>query len=196
VPVADLSFRGPYGVYHSIYDNHNWVERVGDPGFRYHVALVQLWGLLLLRLADADVLPLDYEAYAGRVEEFVAETARAWPDPGDLGDARTAAGELRDAAAGLEAERARALLQADEAALGTLDRDLMRTERALLDPDGLPGRPWYRHVVFAPAFTYAPEVVPAVTEAVRAGDRAGVKSAAARLASALRRAAASLRGTR
>jgi N-acetylated-alpha-linked acidic dipeptidase len=194
VPVADLSFRGPYGVYHSIYDNHNWVERVGDPGFRYHVALVQLWGVLLLRLADADVLPLDYEAYARRVEAFVADSARAWPDPADLEAARSAAGELRAAAARLEVERGRALSKADDAALGRLDRDLMRTERALLDPDGLPGRPWYRHVVFAPAFTYAPEVVPAVTEAVRAGDRAAVKSAAARLASALRRAAAALEG--
>ena len=45
VPVADMSFRGPYGVYHSIYDNHNWVARIGDPGFRYHAALVQHLGV-------------------------------------------------------------------------------------------------------------------------------------------------------
>ncbi len=51
VPIADFTFDGPYGVYHSIYDNHHWVSRIGDPGFRYHVALVHVWGLMALRLA-------------------------------------------------------------------------------------------------------------------------------------------------
>ncbi len=60
IPVADLTFDGPYGVYHSIYDTHAWVARIGDPGFRYHATLVQLWGLLVLRLANAAALPLDY----------------------------------------------------------------------------------------------------------------------------------------
>src|SRR6185312_4619647 len=73
VPVADLSFTGPYGVYHSIYDTHNWVATIGDPGFRYHAALVKVWGLAALRLADADVLPLDYAPYADRIAEFAAE---------------------------------------------------------------------------------------------------------------------------
>src|SRR5512134_4088010 len=48
IPVADLSFDGPYGVYHSVYDNHHWVARVGDPGFVYHAALVRVWGLAAL----------------------------------------------------------------------------------------------------------------------------------------------------
>ena len=48
VPVVDLSFKGPYGVYHSIYDNHAGSRGFGDPGFRYHAALVQLWGLVAL----------------------------------------------------------------------------------------------------------------------------------------------------
>ena len=64
IPVADLTFDGPYGVYHSIYDTHEWVARIGDPGFRYHATMVQLWGLLALRLANADALPLDYVPYA------------------------------------------------------------------------------------------------------------------------------------
>ncbi|HXH07770.1 MAG TPA: M28 family metallopeptidase, partial [Vicinamibacterales bacterium] len=71
VPVADLSFDGPYGVYHSIYDNHHWVARIGDPGFRYHAAMVRLWGALALRLANADVPPLDYRPSAELVARFV-----------------------------------------------------------------------------------------------------------------------------
>ena len=76
VPVADLTFDGPYGVYHSIYDTHDWVARIGDPGFRYHAALVQLWGLLALRLADADALPLDYVPYAERIAGFIDDVER------------------------------------------------------------------------------------------------------------------------
>ena len=68
----------------------------------------------------------------------------------------------------------------------------MRAERGLLDPDGLPGRPWYRHVIFAPRFTYAAEVLPAVAEGGRAGDRTRTRAAANRLAEALRRAATAL----
>ena len=192
VPVADVSFRGPYGVYHSIYDNHNWVARIGDPGFRYHVALVQIWGLMLLRLANADTLPLDYEDYGRRVEEFVNEVEKTWSSPSDLGEARAAARALREAGLEVEARRLRALSTRNTTTLEALDRQLMRAERALLDPNGLPGRPWYRHLVFAPKFTYAPEVLPGVVDAVRQGDGERVRAASARLAGGLRRAAETL----
>src|SRR6185295_18362805 len=73
VPVADMSFTGPYGVYHSVYDNHAWVAKFGDPGFRYHATMARLWGILALRLANADVVPIDYRAYATRLHDFVNE---------------------------------------------------------------------------------------------------------------------------
>ena len=103
VPVADLSFAGPYGVYHSLYDNHAWVATIADPGFRYHTALVQFWGLVALRLAGADVVPLDYEPYARRVHEFAADVERRGigrsVDVSDvLSDVRVAASEMRGAA--------------------------------------------------------------------------------------------------
>src|SRR5205814_3945489 len=79
-PVLDMSFSGPYGVYHSIYDNHLWMSKFGDPGFRYHAAMARLWGLLALRLANADIVPLDYRPYADRIHEFVGDvTARLSP---------------------------------------------------------------------------------------------------------------------
>ena len=80
IPVIDMSFDGPYGVYHSIYDNHQWVSRIGDPGFRYHAAMTKLWGLMALRLANADVLPFDYPAYAARLQEFATEVEKRWTD--------------------------------------------------------------------------------------------------------------------
>ena len=78
VPIVDIAFDGPYGVYHSQYDNHQWVERIGDPGFRYHEAMTKLWGLMALRLANADALPLDYRPYAARVREFADEVEKRY----------------------------------------------------------------------------------------------------------------------
>jgi N-acetylated-alpha-linked acidic dipeptidase len=195
VPVADMSFDGPYGVYHSIYDNHLWVDRIGDPGFRYHTALVQLWGIVALRLAEADALPLDYEAYAARIREFARDVARESPaaDPALTPLAEPAAA-FEAAASALNAARAAALASGDAAALATVNRRLMDTERALLDPAGLRDRPWYRHLVYAPKFTYAPEVLPGVAEAARAGDAARTALEVQRLGAALRRAAGVLSG--
>src|SRR6185295_8261569 len=77
VPIADMTFTGPYGVYHSVYDNHLWMQKFGDPGFLRHIAMTRAWGVTALRLANADVLPLDYRATADRVREFVNETVDA-----------------------------------------------------------------------------------------------------------------------
>jgi N-acetylated-alpha-linked acidic dipeptidase len=195
VPVADLSFDGPYGVYHSIYDTHNWVARIGDPGFRYHAALVQLWGLVALRLVDADVIPLDYEPYADRLAEFAKEIDRKWAPGGvaGLGDVIAAAEEMNRAARAFNERRNRALAGSDGESARPLNSRLLGVERALLSPDGIPGRPWYRHLVYAPKFTYAPELLPGVAEGMEAGDRQRAERQAAALASAIRQAAELLR---
>jgi len=182
-PVADLGFDGPYGVYHSIYDNHNWVARIGDPGFRYHTALVQIWGIILMRLGGADVLPLDYEPYASRIADFAGEVAPAF------GDVRAAAIELRGAAAAFDKARDAALAANDLAAFAGMNRALLGVERAFLAPDGIPGRPWYRHLIYAPKFTYAPDVLPGIADALAAGDHQEAEKQARRLAAAVRRAA-------
>ena len=80
----------------------------------------------------------------------------------------------------------------DHAAAAALDLALIRAERAFLDPAGIPDRPWYRHLLYAPKATYAPEVLPGVAEALEAGNRARLESEVARLAAALTRAASVL----
>lgn len=198
VPVADLSFQGPYGVYHSIYDTHRWVERFGDPGFRYHAAMVRLWGLTALRLADAVVLPFDYELYARQIEEFAAEIDRVWTQAGGtderdgMADVGRAAAAMGAAASRLNERRKEALAAGNADQIKRLNQRLMSVERALTDPDGLRGRPWFRHLIYAPRFTYAPEVLPGLAEAVDAGDAATAGLEARRLAAALLRAAAAL----
>jgi N-acetylated-alpha-linked acidic dipeptidase len=196
VPVADLSYTGPYGVYHSVYDNHAWMNKFGDPGFRRHAAMTRVWGVMALRLANADVVPLDYRSTAARIREFVKETTES-ARPADrpaLGAAADAA-EKFAAAAEEAGHRIDALLAAGPptaAASAAMDALLIRAERAFLDPAGIPGRPWYRHLIYAPKPTYAAEVLPGVAEALEAGDRRRLEEQVARLADALTRAAAAL----
>jgi N-acetylated-alpha-linked acidic dipeptidase len=193
VPILDMAFDGPYGVYHSMYDNHQWVSRIGDPGFRYHATMTRLWGVMAARLANADALPLDYEPYAERVTEFLNEVEQRWPNTRfDL--ARAANARFARAAAAVTSQIREALAANDIRALEHVNSALMRAERGLLDMRGIPGRPWYRHQIYAPKFTYAPEVLPGLAEAIEAGDAARVQEQEERLAAALDRAAAALRG--
>jgi N-acetylated-alpha-linked acidic dipeptidase len=213
VPILDMSFDGPYGVYHSQYDNHQWVSRIGDPGFRYHEAMTKLWGVMALRLANADTLPLDYRPYAARIGEFAAELEKKWSEQGTgsatssdaqpsaaspdavapgferLSEAVTRLGQAADWAA---AEQSRALAANDTAAIGSIDRRLMQAERAFLNREGIPGRPWYRHQIYAPKFTYAPELLPAVAEAIATGEASKVRAQIDRLVTVLDRVAKTL----
>ena len=195
LPIVDMSFDGPYGVYHSVYDNHQWVSRIGDRGFRYHTAMTRLWGVMATRLANADLLPLDYRPYAERVSEFLNEVERRWPER-RFDVARAANARFAAAAAGAASRGAAALAKNDRAALSAVNTSLMGAERGLLDMHGLPGRPWYRHQIYAPKPTYAPEVLPGVAEAIEARDAPRVAEQEQKLAAALDRAAAALRGER
>jgi N-acetylated-alpha-linked acidic dipeptidase len=196
VPIADLSFTGPYGVYHSVYDNHLWMSKFGDPGFARHAAMARLWGVMALRLANADVVPLDYRATASRIRQFVKETnGSASADERRLVAPLIAAASRFEAAAKAAGGRVDALLAQttpDRASAAAIDRMLIGTERAFLDSAGIPNRPWYRHLIYAPKATYAPEVLPGVTEALDAHDRTLVQREVARLVAALDRAAATL----
>ena len=45
LPVVEMGFTGPYGVYHSAYDSHHWVQTIGDPGFQLSPADERVVGL-------------------------------------------------------------------------------------------------------------------------------------------------------
>jgi N-acetylated-alpha-linked acidic dipeptidase len=195
IPVADLTFDGPYGVYHSVYDSFTWVDRIGDPGYYYHAALARYWSVAALRLAECDYVPLDYAAYAREVQIYLDETQRAARERKievDFTQAREAAQRWeKDGRAALESAR-QAVETGDQAGVERIHMALIRVERALLDSDGLAGRPWFKHLIYAPRPTYKPLVLPALTEAIEAGDRSRAIAEVARLARALNRAAAAL----
>ena len=91
IPAAGFGFGGRGGVYHSMYDTPSWMQRFGDPGYRYHAAAGGITASMLARIANADILPYDHVALAtwvkgelGSLSEAVDETLRvagASPDP-------------------------------------------------------------------------------------------------------------------
>ena len=192
VPIVDMAFDGPYGVYHSMYDNHQWVSRIGDPGFKYHTTMTRLWAVMATRLANADLLPFDYRPYSARVDEFIKEAER---ESGTTFDAARAANTaFAEAAVRINTRAAAAMQTRDRDALAAINRALMRAERGLLDMSGIPGRPWYRHQIYAPKYTYAPELLPGLATAAAGRDAGGLKQQEQRLAAALHRAASALNG--
>ncbi|HKR01505.1 MAG TPA: transferrin receptor-like dimerization domain-containing protein [Pyrinomonadaceae bacterium] len=68
------------GSYHSIYDSFDHYTRFGDPNFDYGVALAQTGGRIVMRLANADVLPLAFGSLADAVERYVREVTKLADD--------------------------------------------------------------------------------------------------------------------
>src|SRR5207237_3341440 len=71
VPATDIGSGGPYGVYHSVFDNYAWFKKFADPEFRYEQEMARVFGIEVLHMADADVLPLDYSLYGKEVVAYV-----------------------------------------------------------------------------------------------------------------------------
>jgi N-acetylated-alpha-linked acidic dipeptidase len=61
------------GVYHSRYDTFDHYVRFGDPTFKYGVALAQTNGRLMLRVADAQLLPQQAGTVAQRIDSYVRQ---------------------------------------------------------------------------------------------------------------------------
>jgi N-acetylated-alpha-linked acidic dipeptidase len=174
VPTMELQFNGPYGVYHSMYDDYYWMNHFGDPGYRYHTLTAQLWGTLALRLANADILPYDFEFCAGNIRQFVQEldTKSHLGHHVDLKPLFDRIAKFEVAGRTLNRAVARALAAGhlDHAATERSNQELIQVERNWLNPAGIPGRPWFKHTLYAARYTYAHLELPGLTEAAEAGD--------------------------
>jgi N-acetylated-alpha-linked acidic dipeptidase len=174
IPTVGLTFAGPYGVYHSLYDDFYWMNHFGDPGYRYHSLMTQLWGTVALRLANAEILPFDFESYGRHIRQFLIE----------LDDASQVASHidfdsLRKYALGFE-QAGQELKQSASRAVESggmnsakevyINQELMNVEHNWCNPEGIPGRPWFKHSLYAARYTYAHLELPGLTEAAEAGD--------------------------
>lgn len=189
IPVVDFTSEGPYGVYHSVYDDFYWMDHFGDPGFHYHALMTRLWGVLALRMANAQVLPYDLEFYGKQIRQFATELKVPAGAPLDLKPLVDGAGAFEQAAAKLDARLAERLAAGElsPALADKINHQLMEVDRGWLNPEGIPGRPWFRQMIYAPKETYADEELPGVTEAIAARGWKLAQEQAAALENALRK---------
>ena len=196
------------GVYHSTYDTFEHYVRFGDPQFAYGVALAQTAGHVVLRFADADVLPLQFTDFADTIAGYVEELHKlteekrksaeeldklldqnvfvlaADPTRVVLPPAREPAvpylnfAPLDNAVPRLKAsakayDALYAKLEAGEiklspAQVGELNGLLQGMEQSLTQARGLPGREWFKHLIYAPGMLtgYGVKTLPGVRESI------------------------------
>jgi N-acetylated-alpha-linked acidic dipeptidase len=196
------------GVYHSNYDSYDHYIRYGDPGFVYGIAEAQTVGHLILRMADAEVLPLQFAAfsnvvdgYVGELHELADQKRKSAVELGKLFDQNSFAlaadptrrllpperdpevpylnfapldnvvDRLKKSTKAYDDSYAKVLAgqtKLTAAQLKEINGDLREMEAALTDTHGLPGRDWFKHLVYAPGLYtgYGVKTLPAVREAV------------------------------
>lgn len=231
IPSADIGFGGEShgGVYHSVYDDFYWYTHFGDPDFVYGRAESQIAGSLVMRLADADLLPFEFTDFADTVHEYLENLQKLLKSSQDCIRERNRQIEegvftstsdprfplkapraetvppyfnfapLENATSRLSAssERLSKVLTKVESSglnlqpemLDRLNRLLMASGPALTDNAGLPGRPWFKNMIYAPgAYTgYEAKPLPGALEAMDRKNWAEAESQIPREAAALDR---------
>ncbi|KAK0140588.1 N-acetylated-alpha-linked acidic dipeptidase 2 [Merluccius polli] len=164
-----------YPVYHTVYETFEVVDKFYDPTFRRLQAVAQVRGGLVFKLADSQLLPLDANEYAGSLRKYalsIAQLAQTHLEEmklyGVTFDALSSAVENFTVAARDFHVRLQTLDRADSLQVRMVNDQLMYLERAFIDPLGLPARPFYRHLIFAPSShnKYAGESFPGIYDAL------------------------------
>jgi N-acetylated-alpha-linked acidic dipeptidase len=174
------------------------------------VALSKVAGHIVLRMADANLLPLRFgdfsntlDRYVGELHQLVDSTRKATAqqhrlldmhayaldaDPTrplapparesdvpaiDLAPLDQAAKQLDKSAQAFQAayaRRAAAGFKLSATQQGQINQQMGHMEQALTDAAGLPGRPWFKHFIYAPGMLtgYGVKTVPGVREAIEA----------------------------
>ncbi len=178
IPHSDWGFGGGNGIYHSNYDTYTYMERFGDPGYRYHATAARIGTAMMMRLANADVLPYDYVEFAETMRRYLAPIDRALSAKGWRGSSEPLAAALtrmETAAREFAVARDSALMRdVPRARLTATNAALRQVERKLTRPEGLRTRPWYRNLIYVADVDngYGTMVFPSVNEAIRYGTEA------------------------
>jgi N-acetylated-alpha-linked acidic dipeptidase len=232
IPSVNLGFGGEDqggGQYHSIYDDFYWYTHFSDTDFSYGKALAQTAGTMMMRMADADVIPYQFGDFADTVKTYVgevkrlADTMRAATKERDMEIADGVYAALKDPKKTMVAPKVEAQVpylnfapldqasddltsasadydkaftaHASDPGASAVNEQLIATAGALLDPEGLPHRPWFKNMVYAPGFYtgYGVKTLPAARESIEQKEWPTVDSLIARTAAALEREAAVLK---
>jgi N-acetylated-alpha-linked acidic dipeptidase len=217
IPSAGLAAGGAPGTsYHSTYDTLEWYRRTVGDDYQPALMISRITTLAAHRLATAPIHPLDPAAYPeDAVKHLDALAKRAeqlnWPlaRPGAAADARDPAtmlvtiranrvDSLRNAAAAhaLKLRQFQSIRERQWPAEGWTTPQLaawntavLRADRAWLDDDGLPNRPWFQNIFVAPDEDsgYASWPLPALRRAVEQKDDEALGEAVEKLEAALER---------
>jgi len=189
IPTVGLTFVGPYGVYHSMYDDFYWTNHFADPGYRYNALMSELWGVVSLRLLNAEILPFDFATYGASIRKFISSLDASTHVAGkvDLVPLEDAAAEFESAGRELNESRSRAIASGHikPALAQSLNDELIQVERNWCNPSGIPGRPWWKHQLYGARYTYAHLELPGLTEAAEVSDWAAAAEQAKLLKTAL-----------
>ncbi|KAL1953085.1 hypothetical protein VTO42DRAFT_3604 [Malbranchea cinnamomea] len=181
IPSIDMGAGGgpedPIYHYHSNFDSYHWMAHFGDPGFKTHAVMGQYLALLAYHLASAAVIPFDVTNYGAQMTAYLEELKRvisASRVPAvDVTPIESAIAAFNETAVAVTELQVQAEASDDPAAVDLVNAKIRDFERAFVTQGGLPGREFYKHVVFAPGLDtgYAPTTFPGVTEAVQAGNQ-------------------------
>jgi N-acetylated-alpha-linked acidic dipeptidase len=201
---VQYDFDGSYGTYHSNYDSRYYVEHFSDPGFHVARTLAEVFGVIVMRLADSAVLPYRYSHYAHKISDFLND-AGAWAvdDEGhqivklNLDPSKALAAEIATRSTALE-QRIDENVESGhwpDSSTSSLNDYLQHLEQDLLDESASPAEHWYRHVIYGWNIysLYDGQPLPGLAEAIRLKDPARVAQETARIENALRRMLAELR---
>jgi len=179
VPSINLGFGSGNGVYHSRYDTHWFFTQYGDPGFVYGIALTELVAKFLLRTANSTIYPFDYSSTAETIHRYIDEVekesqVRNMASHLDFTSLRKSA-KILEATSLVLNNQIELLLKNPEGrdeSIKAINRYLLVAEQKFTDERGLPGRPWFRHQIYAPGFYtgYGVKTLPGVREAIEKAD--------------------------
>jgi len=173
IPVLNLGFNAPgsQGTYHSIYDSYAWFTKHMDRDFRYSRGFAQLMATAVLRLSEAVILPHDLSSLHRSLAAYAEELKKAHPKL-NLSPVTARIDDLKDRSRQFAEAYEQALPKAaGSPQLRALNQKLTATERMLTRAAGLPGRPWYKHQIYAPGMYtgYSAHTFPGMREAADQG---------------------------
>ncbi|MEE6473029.1 hypothetical protein FKM82_009819 [Ascaphus truei] len=164
-----------YPVYHTVYETFELVERFYDPMFKKQLAVAQLRGALVYEIADSAVIPFNVQDYGEELDNYANSIYRlAKKHEKQLETYSVSFDSLFSAIKNFTAAsigfhgRLEHVDRNNPLAVRIMNDQLMFAERAFIDPLGLPGRKFYRHIIFAPSShnKYAGESFPGIYDAL------------------------------
>nr|XP_043628985.1 probable glutamate carboxypeptidase LAMP1 [Erigeron canadensis] len=182
IPAADICFANRYPVYHSMYDDFVWMSNFGDPMFSRHVAAASIWGLVALRLANEEILPLNYDSYVYELQKGAEDLDSTLSNQSisliplfkSIENMKRATKQINDEIKDIKDKKSWVFMWKKQPwKLREINDRLMMAERALTDKEGLSGRPWYKHLIYAPSKhnNYGSKCFPGIDDAIQNAER-------------------------